>query len=155
MLSLYLGSSPHRYATLPTNKIVHSTTPYYKVLLQYKVLLRTTDYTVLLQTLYHIVLLRFTKYIQSTTPALLCTTQYFSVLQSTTPVLLQYYSSTTLYYSSTTPILLCTTTTTRLILVTYMKRHLHCKSNRNQPPTSPNIAPATKMILMMMDPRYI
>ena len=52
-----------------------------------------------------------TKYycvLQSTTPVLLCTTQYYnvllqyySVLQSTTPVLLctaKYYSSTTLYY---------------------------------------------------------
>ena len=72
------------------------------------------------------------------TPVLLCTTknynvllqyyslQYYSVLQSTTPVLLQYYKvlrqyysvlqSTTTYYSSncsvlqrTTPVLLCTT----------------------------------------------
>ena len=40
------------------------------------------------------------------------TTTYYSVLQSTTPVLLRttkYYSSTTPYYSSTTPVLLRTT----------------------------------------------
>ena len=92
--------------------VIQSTSLYYKVLLQY--------YSVL----------------QSTTPVLLCTTQYYNVLlqyysvllkyysvvQSTTPVLLcttKYYSSTTLYYkvllctakyySSTTPVLLCTT----------------------------------------------
>ena len=46
---------------------------------------------------------------------LFCTTKYYCVLQSTTPVLLcttMYYSSTTLYYKvlqRTTPVLLCTT----------------------------------------------
>ena len=46
---------------------------------------------------------------------LFCTTKYYCVLQSTTPVLLcttKYYSSTTLYYTvlqRTTPVLLCTT----------------------------------------------
>ena len=47
--------------------------------------------------------------LQSTTPVLL---QYYSVLQSTTPVLLrttQYYSSTTPVLQTTTPVLLCTT----------------------------------------------
>ena len=61
--------------------------------------------------LYYKVLFCTTKYycvLQSTTPVLLCTTQYYnvllqyySVLQSTTPVLLctaKYYSSTTPYY---------------------------------------------------------
>ena len=58
-----------------------STTPYYKVLRQY--------YSVL----------------QSTTPVLLCTAKYYSVLQSTTPyykVLRQHYS----VLQSTTPVLL-------------------------------------------------
>ena len=81
-------------------------------------------------------LLQYYSVLQSTTPVLLCTTQYYSsttlyytvllqyysVLQSTTPVLLcttKYYSSTTLYYKvllhyyfvlhSATPVLLCTT----------------------------------------------
>ena len=66
--------------------------------------------------------LRFTKYYSSTTLYYTVLLQYYSVLQSTTPVLLcttQYYSSTTLYYTvllqyysvlqSTTPVLLCTT----------------------------------------------
>ena len=106
-----------------------STTPYYKVLLQY--------YKVLLQ--YYSVLQSTTPVPQCTTPyykVLFCTTkyyfdrngvrttsiQYYSVLQSTTPVLqsttpallrtTKYYSSTTKYYSvlqSTTPVLLRTT----------------------------------------------
>ena len=58
-----------------------------------------------------------TKYysvLQSTTPVLLCTTKYYSVQQSTNPVLLRttkYYSSTTKYHSvlqSTNPVLLRT-----------------------------------------------
>ena len=65
--------------------------------------------------LYYKVLLQYYSVLQSTTPVLLCTTQYYnvllqyySVLQSTTPVLLcttQYYNvllCTTKYYSSTT-----------------------------------------------------
>ena len=89
-----------------------STTPYYKVLLQYYSVLEST-------TLYYKALLRTTKYYSSITlywKVLLCTTKHFSVLQSTTPVLLRttkYYSSITLYckvllqyYSSTTPVLL-------------------------------------------------
>ena len=57
--------------------------------------------------LYYKVLLQYYSVLQSTTPVLLCTTQYYnvllqyySVLQSTTPVLpctTKYYSSTTLY----------------------------------------------------------
>ena len=107
------------------SQIVHSTTPYYKVLL------RTTNYykisslycKVLLQyywgaALYYKVLLR-TKVLQSTTPVLLCSTKYFSVLQRTTKdykVLLQYYyvlqSTTPVLYSPTTlyyKVLLCST----------------------------------------------
>ena len=53
------------------------------------------------------VLLQYYSVLQSTTPVLLCTTKYYSVLQSTTPIRL----CTTKYYSvlqSTTPVLLCT-----------------------------------------------
>ena len=63
-------------------------------------------------------LFQYYSVLQSTTPVLLCTTKYYSVPQSTTPVLLcttKYYSSTTLYYKvllqyysvlqSTTPVL--------------------------------------------------
>ena len=87
--------------------------------------------------------------LQSTTPVLLCTTQYYnvllqyySVLQSTTPVLLctaKYYSSTTLYYTvlqRTTPVLPCTTqyycstteyySSTTLYYKAHMKHHLQC-----------------------------
>ena len=51
-------------------------------------------------------------YYSSTTLYYKVLLQYYSVLHSTTPVLLRtkkYYSSTTLYYSITTPVLLCTT----------------------------------------------
>ena len=60
-------------------------------------------------TVYYKVLLQYYSVLPSTTPVLLCTTQYYNVLlqyytvlQSTTPVLLcttKYYSSTTLYYT--------------------------------------------------------
>ena len=64
------------------------------------------NYTDLLRTTqYYKVLLRYYSVLHSTTPVLLCTTKYYSsttsVLQSTTPVLLctrKYYSSTTPYY---------------------------------------------------------
>ena len=66
----------------------------------YKVVLRTKS-----TTLYYKVLIQYYSVLQSTTPVLLCTwsvlLQYYSVLQSITPVLLctaKYYSSTTLYY---------------------------------------------------------
>ena len=118
---------------LRTTKYYSSTTPYYKVLLQYyKVLPRTTKYYSSTTPYYKRttpVLLRTTKYYSSTT-------KYYSVLQSTTPVLLRskrrqndvhpvllrttkYYTSTTKYYKvllqyysvlqSTTPVLLRTT----------------------------------------------
>ena len=68
------------------------------------------NYTDLLRTTqYYKVLLRYYSVLHSTTPVLLCTTKYYSstnsVLQSTTPVLF----CTRKYYSSTTPVLLCTT----------------------------------------------
>ena len=84
---------------LRTTKYYSSTTPYYKVLLQYyKVLPRTTKYYSS-TTPYYKVLLQYYK-------VLLCTTKYYS---STTPyydVLLQYYSVLQTYCSvlqSTTP----------------------------------------------------
>ena len=57
-------------------------------------------------TTYYTVLLQYYSVLHSTTPVLLCTTRYYSVLQSTTPVQQRTkYSSTTLYYT----VLLCTT----------------------------------------------
>ena len=50
--------------------------------------------------------------LQSTTPVLLCTTKYYNVLLQYYKVLLQYYKVLLQYYSvlqSTTPVLLCTT----------------------------------------------
>ena len=72
--------------------MLQSTSPYYSLVQSTtSVLLRTTK-----------VLLQYYSELQSTTPVL------YSVLQGTTPVLLcttKYYSSTTLYYK----VLLCTT----------------------------------------------
>ena len=120
---------------LCTTKYYSSTTLYYKVLLQYHCTTKYYSST----TQYYTVLLQYYSVLQSTTPVLLCTTEYQSVLHSTTTyyssttlyykVLLEYcsvlhsttayYSSTTLYYKallqyysvlqSTTPVLLCTT----------------------------------------------
>ena len=126
MPSLYLtmaDRSPKRHATLPTHQIVHSTTPYYKVLLQYNSVLQSTTPVPLCTTKTPVLqnstpeLLQYNSVLQSTTPGLLCTTkfysstilyykvqlQYFSVLGSSTPYykVLQYYSvlqSTTPYY---------------------------------------------------------
>ena len=115
---------------LRTTKFYSSTTSYYKELPRTTpVLLRTTKYY---SSQYYKVLRCTTKYDSSTTPrkrttpVLLrttkyysSTTKYYSVIQSTTPVLLRtrnvllrttkYYSSTTKYYSvlqSATPVLL-------------------------------------------------
>ena len=64
--------------------------------------------------MYYTVLLQYYSVVQSTTPVPLCTAKYYStsIQQSTTPILLRttpallpitkYYSSTTKYYSSTT-----------------------------------------------------
>ena len=107
---------------LCTTKYYSSTTLYYKVLLQYYSVLQSTTPVLLCTTkynsgttLYYRVLLCTTQYYASTTlyykvlrqyylyyNVLL---QYYSVLPSSTPVLL----CTTKYYSSTTPVLLCTT----------------------------------------------
>ena len=76
------------------NVVIQST------ILYYKVLLCTTKYYSS-TTLYYKVLLQYYSVLQSTTPVLL----YYTVLQRTTPVLpctTQYYCSTTEYYSSTT-----------------------------------------------------
>ena len=65
--------------------------------------------------------------LQSTTPVLLCTTKYYSstnsVLQSTTPVLLcttKYYSSTNSVLQSTTPVLLRTTKYYKVLVQYYL-----------------------------------
>ena len=63
-------------------------------------------------TLYYTVLLQYYSVLQSTTPALLCTTKYYKVPLQYYKVLAQYYSvlqSTTPVLHSTTPVLLCTT----------------------------------------------
>ena len=56
-------------------------------------------------TLYCTVLLQYYSLLQSTTPVLLCTTKYYSSTTLYYKVLLQYYS----VLQSTTPVLLCTT----------------------------------------------
>ena len=56
-------------------------------------------------TLYYKVLLQYYSVLQSTTPVLLCTTKYYSSTTLYYTVLLQYYS----VLQSTTPVLLCTT----------------------------------------------
>ena len=95
---------------------------WFVVLLRYySVLQRTTTcYSSTIPTYYSI--------LQSTTPVLLCTTkyynvllQYYSVLQSTTPVLLcttKYYSSTTLYYKVLRQYYSVLQSTTRVLLCT-------------------------------------
>ena len=101
----------------------------YKVLQRTSpVLLCTTKYYATTKyysstTLYYKVLLQYYSVLRSTTPVLLCTRkyynvllQYYSVLQSTTPVPVcttKYYASTTLYYSGTT-----------------LKRHLQCAAQQ-------------------------
>ena len=86
-----------------TTPVIQSTTPYYKILLQYY---SSTTPFYSSTTPYYKVLVQYYSVLQSTTPVLLRITKYYSVLQSTTPVLLRttkYYSSTTPNYSSTTP----------------------------------------------------
>ena len=125
--------------------VLQTTTPYYKVLLQYYSVLQSTTPVLFCTTKYYSV-------IQSTTPYYKVLLQYYSVLQSTTPVLLcttKFYSGTTLYYSGTTP---CTT---------------KYSFARRGAPTSPNAVPArraTGLILqrhqilhltLMIDVRHI
>ena len=92
---------------------------------------------------YYSVLLCTTKYYsvqQSTTPVRLCTTKYYSGTTLYYKVVLLYYSvlqsitlyykvllCTTKYYASTMPVLLCT-----------------ARRNKSHRPTSPNTAPATQ-----------
>ena len=131
---------------LCTTKYYASTTlyytKYYNVLLQYYPVLQCTTlyYSVLLSTttyyssttLYYKVLLQYYSVLQSTTPVLLCTTKYYASTTLYYKVLLRYYSvlqSTTLYYTvlrqyysvlqSTTPVLLCTTKYYNVLLQYY------------------------------------
>ena len=141
-----------------------STTPYYKVLLQYysvlqsKVLLQYYSvlqstilyYKVVLQYyssifLYYKVLLQNYSVLQSTTPVL----QYYSVLQSTTPVLLLVLQSTHLqgaeHQRHQPHQMLCLP---RKVTLMIDPRHIwnviyNAQSNRTHPPTSPYTAPAT------------
>ena len=127
-----------------------------------------------------------TPVLQNTTPELLCTTkyyssttlhykvqlQYYSVLQSTTPLLLQYYKVLLQYFfvlqsiipdwSLTYETSFTMRGTTRVILQLHQILRLPCKmnlmidphhiwnviynarSNKSHPPTSPNTAPATQ-----------
>ena len=115
-----------------TTPVLLCTRKTYNVLLQYYSSTTPTCYSVL----------------QRTTPGLLCTTKYYSLLQSITPVLLQYYSvlqSTTLYYKvllqyhsvpqSTTPVLLWTTPVLERTSPTgtALKRHLQCAAQQESP----------------------
>ena len=108
----YYSSTTKYYSS--TNlyyKVVHCTTLFYKVLLQYYSVLQSTT-PILLRTtntsLYTPVLPCTTKYYSSSTLYYKVLLQYYSVLQillCTTPVLhctTKYYSNTTLCYSSTT-----------------------------------------------------
>ena len=108
-----------------THRIVHSTTPYHKVLLQYYSVLQSTAPVLL----HYKVLRQYYSVLQSTTPVLLCTTstkylphwilydkvlvEYYSELHSITPVLSLYYKVLLQYYSvkqwTTLYTVLCTT----------------------------------------------
>ena len=82
-LSLYLpvaGRSPQRHATLSTQEIVHSTTPYYKALLQYFKVLQGTTPVLFRTSLCYKALLQY-----------YCTTKYCSSTTLYYEVLLQYY----------------------------------------------------------------
>ena len=89
----------------------------------YKELLQNKNYSS--TSLYYKVLLQYYSVLQSTTPVLLCTTKYYSSTILYYKVLLQYYSvlqSTIPAPQSTTPVLLCTTkyysSTTPVLLCT-------------------------------------
>ena len=142
---------------------------YYSVLLQYYLVLQSTSPVLTCTTkyyssnnLYYKVLLQYYPVLQSTTPVLLCTTKNYSnttVLQSTTPILLRttnttlYYSSTTKYHSSTTLYYSSTTLYYKVLLQYYPVLQstftiwnviYNARSNKRQPPTSANTAPATQ-----------
>ena len=79
---------------------------------QYYSVLQSTTPVLLSTTQYYNVLLQYYSVLQSITLYCKGLLQYYSVLQSTTPVLLcttKYYSSTTLYYTVLQPVLHCTT----------------------------------------------
>ena len=114
------STTPYYKVLLQYCFVLQSTTPYYKVLLH--VLLLTTKYYSVLQTTSERRPSSTTPYYKVLLQYYLVLLQYYSVLQSTTPVLqsttpallrtTKYYSSTTKYYSvlqSTTPVLLRTT----------------------------------------------
>ena len=137
---------------------------YYSVLLQYYLVIQSTTPVLTCTTKYYKVLLQYYSVLQSTTPILPCTTkyyssttlylkvllQYYSVLQSTTPILLRttnttlYYSSTTLYYK--VPLKYYSSTTKYFMIDPHHIWNViyNARSNRHQPPTSPNTAPTTQ-----------
>ena len=82
-------------------------------------------------TLYYTILLQYYSVLQSTIPVLLCTTKYYSSTSLYYKVLLQYYS----VLQSTTPVLL------QYYSVLLM---IDPRSSRDVSTTSPNTAPATK-----------
>ena len=118
----YSRTTPVLQRTTPvlicTTKYYSGTTKYYSSttpVLQRITLLQQCTTPVLQK-----VLRQYYSVLQSTTPVLLCTTKYYAsttmyyagtttYYSSTTPVLQSTTASTTLYYTSTTPVLLCTT----------------------------------------------
>ena len=111
------------HSSTSTTKYYSSTTKYYSsTSLYYKVLLK-----------YYSVLLQYYSVLQSTTPVLLWTTKCYKVL-------LQYYS----VWQLTTPVLLCTTEYCNVLPHHIWNVIYIARSNKSQPPTSPNTAPATK-----------
>ena len=79
--------------------MLSSTTPYYKVLLQYYSVLQSTMPVLLCSRKYYASTTKYYSVLQGTTPVLLCTT---TILRTTIKVLRQYYS-VLLLDSSTTP----------------------------------------------------
>ena len=135
-------------STTPRLLRTTNTTLYYTVLLQYyPVLQSTTTKYYSSTTLYYKVLLQYYSVLQSTTPVLPCTTKYYS---STT----KYFSSTNFYYKvllqyysvlqSTTPVLPCTTKYFMIDPHHIWNVIYNARSNKRQPPTSANTAPATQ-----------
>ena len=110
-----------------------STTLYYKVLLQYYSVLQ-----ILLQ--YYPVLQSTTQVLVCTTPVLTCTTKYYSSTTLYYKVLLQYYP----VLQSTTQVLLCTTKYFMIDPHHIWNVIYNARSNKRQPPTSANTAPATQ-----------
>ena len=86
-----------------------------------------------------------TKYSSRTTLYYKLQLQYYSALQSTTPVLLRttkYYSTTTPVLQSTTPVHLCTTKYYSWLILDIWNVIYNARNNKSHPPTSPNTAPA-------------